>query len=311
MLKLEGKGRYNDAVEMTEPYMLERVYFNDPSGMIRDRILDQFVQMLQYTTVPDKERQEIIQLLSLISYKMLAVWTHDQRYEVMEKKRIAEAEANPQDRRLDKPIRFEHAQDMYIELDEFLVQVKSTLDYMVKILHYTFGFKFEADLHSFHKNGLAIAKLLRNNTKKDEQAQRTARYLIKFIESEPHQLFLKAIIDARNAMNHFQGGGLSPMQFVVVSVIDTEGKQTLYRPSFGLGGESNPIKLVMIGIQGFIWEFVEYFLGIALAGLMPGHGLHWMDHDDPHRGRWQVWPISKFQGLAARGELPPDPYRSG
>jgi hypothetical protein len=285
-------------MEGEEGYLLERVYIKDPSGMVRDRILEQFVQMLRYTNVTPKQRQEIIQLLSLISYKMLAIWTHDQRYKRMEMMRIVAAEADPQDRRSDKPIVFEHAHDMYIELDEFLVQVKSTLDYMVKMLHYTFGFGFDGQLHSFHKNGLAIVNLLKRNTKQDERTQKAAAYLIKFIEREDHQHFLKAIIDARNAMNHFQDGGLSPMEFVVVSVINKEGEQTLYRPRFGDGeGESVEIKTVMLGIQGFIWDFVEYFLGLALAPLMSDHGLRWLDHDDPHRGRWEVWPMSRFQEL--------------
>lgn len=292
-------------MSQNEGYMLERVYFNDPSGMIRDRILDQFVHMLQYTTLAPKKQQEIIQLLSLISYKMLAIWTHDQRYDSMEKKRIAAAEANPQDRRLDKPIVFEHAQDMYIELDEFLVQVKSTLDYLVKILHYTFGFGFDGQLHSFQRNGMGIVNLLKRNTKQDERTKKAANYLIKFIENEDKQAFLKGIIGARNAMNHFQDGGLSPMSFVVVSVIDKEGKQTLHRPTFGDGIDNRAeIKTVMLEIQGFIWEFVEYFLGLSLAPLMPDHGLHWLDQEDPHKGRWEVWPMSRFQELADRGELP-------
>ncbi len=296
----------DETKELDVPYILERVYFHDPSGMIRDRILDQFVQMLQYTTLDETKKQDITQLLSLISYKMLAIWTHDQRYDAMEKKRIDAAEANPQDRRrADRSIVFEHAQDMYIELDEFLVQVKSTLDYMVKILHWTFGFGFDGQLHSFQKNGMGIVKLLKNNVPKDDWNQKAAGFLIRFIENKNYQAFLTAIIGARNAMNHFQDGGLSPMSFVVVSMIDPEGKQTLYRPTFGdRGSESVVIKTVMIGIQGFIWEFVEHFLGLAIAPLMPDHGIYWNQHDDPRKGRWEVWPMSKFQELVDSGVLP-------
>ncbi|GAC1668454.1 MAG: hypothetical protein NVS9B4_24380 [Candidatus Acidiferrum sp.] len=102
----------------------------------------QFFQMAQKTYMSEKERGDVFDLLHVITLKFVSVWTHDQRFDKREKEMIATSEGDPIDRRQNKPMGIASGQELYIEWDGFLVQCKSVLDHMVKILHYTIGLKF-------------------------------------------------------------------------------------------------------------------------------------------------------------------------
>jgi hypothetical protein len=217
--------------------LVQRQMFEDPSGGIfNKRLMLQFFQMAQQTNMTEKERGDVFDLLYVITLKFVSVWTHDQRFAKRETEMIAASEADPIDRRQNKPMRIASGQELYIEWDGFLVQCKSVLDHMVKILHYTIGLKFSA-LTSFKDDGNGVIKVLKGNVGKNPPgARKAAQLLIKHILN--NQVWLKGMIEARDRMNHFQHGGMSPMAFGVASIIEKDGVQTLHRPRM------NPDQLV-------------------------------------------------------------------
>lgn len=102
-----------------------------PNGQINMRVLRTSVMSLEHTDLSDDEKQVILNTLVLSAKKLAAVWQHKARYAAMEDQLVAKAlkEAAVGDKNLYR----EHAQDLFIEFDEFLVQLKSSLDYLVKV----------------------------------------------------------------------------------------------------------------------------------------------------------------------------------
>jgi hypothetical protein len=286
--------------------LAQRQMFEDPSGGIfNKRLMLQFFMMTQNTNMTEKERGDVFDLLHVTTLKFVSVWTHDQRFDKREKEMIAAAEGNPIDRRKNVPMRFATGQDLYIEWDGFLVQCKSVLDHMVKILHYTMGLKFSG-LTSFKDDGNGIIKLLKGNVGKDPPgARKAAQLLIKHILA--NQEWLKGMIEARDRMNHFQHGGMSPMSFGVASVIERDGVQTLHRARL------NPdqlVKDVMSTLMNNLLEFIEYFLGISIAARAPDYAVQWNASDDPMQARWKMIHGAIVAHMIKTGQLDPNKIKT-
>ena len=125
--------------------LAQRQMSDDPSGGIfNKRIMFQFFMMAQNSNMSEEERGDVFGLLHVIALKFVSVWTHDQRFEKRQNEMLAASEADPVDRRINKPMRFASAQDLYIEWDGFLVQSKSELDHMINILHCTMNVSFSS-----------------------------------------------------------------------------------------------------------------------------------------------------------------------
>jgi hypothetical protein len=273
-------GQANKTMEIDATHLenlVQRQMFEDPSGGIfNKRIMLQFFQMAQNTNMPEKERADVFDLLHVITLKFVSVWTHDQRFDKKEKEMIAATEANPIDRRKNVPMRIVSGQELYIEWDGFLVQSKSVLDHMVKILHYGLGIQF-SNLTSFKDDGNGIIKILNGNVGANPpNKRRAAKLLIKHIQN--NQDWLKGMIEARDRMNHFQHGGMSPMAFGVASIIEKDGIQTLHRPRMT---PDQIVKEVMTTLMNNLLEFIEYFLGISIAVRAPDYAVQWHVTDDP------------------------------
>jgi hypothetical protein len=238
--------------------------------------------------------------LPVIALKFVSVWTHDHRYEVREREMITACEANPTDRRNNVPMRFASAQDLYIEWDGFLVQCKSVLDHMINILHYTLNISFSS-LASFKDNGSAIINILKRNVGGNPPSKKkAAALLIKHIEN--NQDWLKGMIEARDRLNHFLHGGMSPMTFGVASIIEKDGVQTLHRPRI------NPnlsVKEVMTTLLNNGLEFIEYFLGISIAVRAPDSAVQWRSSEDPMKPRWNMIHGAIVQQMINSGQIDP------
>jgi hypothetical protein len=260
----------------------------------------QFFEMGAKSNMTEGERADVFDLLHVIALKFAAIWTHDHRYEVREKELTAASEADPVDRRKNVPMRFASAQDLYIEWDGFLVQCKSVLDHMVNILHYTLGINFSS-LTSFRNNGTGIINVLKRNVGGTPPGKKkAAALLIKHIEN--NQDWLKGMIEARDRMNHFLHGGMSPMAFGVASIIEKDGIQTLHRPMLT---KDLILKDVMKTVMSNVLEFIEYFMGISIAVRMPDYAVQWLNSEDPTRPRWNVVHASIVQQMVASGQIDP------
>lgn len=278
--------------------LVQRQMFADPTeGIFNKRIMLQFFQMAQQSNMTEKERADVFDLLHVIALKFVSIWTHNQRYDKRERELIAACEANPSDRRENKPMRFESAQDLYIELDGFLVQCKSVLDHVCNILHYTMGISFSS-LSTFGDNGNKIIKILKCNA--PGPAKKAAKELIRFIDD--NQEWSKLMIDARDRMNHFSHGGIPVMSFGVACIIETDGVKKVHRPQMN---PAQTVKEVMDMLLDNVLHFVEYFLGIALCVRMPGHGVKWNNSDDPTKPRWSVIPEVIIDQMLRTGQIDP------
>jgi hypothetical protein len=261
--------------------------FVDPTGgALRSRVIAQFAEMLAVSDLSIEHREAITELLIVIALKFTAVWTHDQRYKAREIELIAEAEKAPIDWRTDKSVNLVTAQELYLEFDGFVVQLKSALDHMMNVLHYTLGISFAA-LTTFSKGGDHVISLLVNNVAADGPRHKAiAARLVKVVQN--NQDWLKELIDARDRMNHFRHGGLSPKSFVVFVMIDSQGTKTLHRPEMS----KEATKDLMDTLLKKLLEFVEYFIGVAIAARLPKHGLQWnvQADSDFEIPRWTLGP---------------------
>ena len=280
--------------------LAQRQMFDDPSGGIfNKRIMFQFFMMAQNSNMSEKERGDVFDLLHVIALKFVSVWTHDQRFEKRQNEMLAASEAQPVDRRINKPMRFASAQDLYIEWDGFLVQSKSVLDHMINILHYTMNVSFSS-LSTFGDNGNKIINILKRNA--PFHCKNAAAALVKHIER--NQEWLKSMIDARDRMNHFIHGGINPQSFGVAVIIEKDGVKRHHVPRFN---ETQTAKEVMTNLLGMLLEFVEYFMGISMACRMPSYGVQWNSSDDPLKARWSMVPSVILQHLMDTGQLKDKP----
>ncbi len=248
--------------------LVQRQMYEDPSGGIFNmRVMLQFFEMSSKSNMTEVERASLFDLLHVIAQKFAAIWSHDQRYAACENKMIAESESKPTDRRRNEPMRFKSGQELYIELDGFLVQCKSVLDHMVVILHYTLGVSFSS-LSTFGDNGNKIIKILapKNISANPPARRKAAKLLNEHIEE--NQDWLKGMINARDRMNHFTSGGIPPMSFGVASIIENDGVQTLHRP--GMTKEITVKEYMTLTMENILF-FIERFMGLAMLPRLPDY----------------------------------------
>src|SRR5438552_3416221 len=101
-----------------------KTLFNDPTpdGFINLRYVIHMVGIAQnYTDFSDAEFDEFVKHLLLVAKKLVATWSHMNRYIQIEDALIAAEEKNPPIETLDIQ-HISYSQDLFLELDEFLVQ---------------------------------------------------------------------------------------------------------------------------------------------------------------------------------------------
>lgn len=184
--------------------------FDDPSGgVINLRYLKRMLDSLSYLNIDENEQKELLSLFLLVSVKLSSVWNHKSNYERIENDLIGRAKSKPLIAgRIDNQI--DLSQELFDEFDEYLVQVKSCIDHLVKVLAIIYGKRIWT-LRSFSGKGNDVIKALKNNT--PAKLKTFAPSLQKLIED--HQIWLTEIISARDRINHFIDGGINFESFVV------------------------------------------------------------------------------------------------
>jgi hypothetical protein len=179
--------------------LLKIKIFEDLSdGVINGRINTRFaLEALQFLEISNERKSEFQEFINLFSIKLCALWSHYLRYKA-ETERL----------RADPPIvtltdeasgEVIYSQTLFIEFDEFLVQLKSSLDYLsyVPAIFYgegrwtlkTFGHKGEKFFNALERS------LPKNDHQWVEDFKKT--YLPKF------QPYIDKAIDMRDSLNHF------------------------------------------------------------------------------------------------------------
>lgn len=259
-----------------------RLMFQDPSGgAINGRILTGIMlPVAQYATGKEKEKKEFMDLLVVLALKLAAVWTHLQRFKEEEDRLIADGRTKPIDVQGKEDIKLTTAQQLYLEFDGFLVQFKSTLDYMTKTLSFGLGLPFSS-LNTFGDKGNVVRNMLTRNLPNNLKG--VGKILSDYIES--NQDWLSTAIDLRDRTNHYKDGGILLKAFVV-AVGNDHGKEIISTPSFQDG---NTLRAGISNLYENLLEFVDYFVGVAILPRIAPRAMKRIPEnpDKPNGPRWE------------------------
>lgn len=200
-----------------EPPFFAIQLFDDPTpnGLINQRYAQHMLALIHETDISDEEGMEALNLVFLVAKKLAAAWKHKATYTTLEDSLIEKARANPL-RKGQQTGHVEVSQDLFIEFDEFLVQVKSCLDHVVKFPALFVGKKVWA-LRTFSDKGQGVLNAIeRNIPKKYGRRAENLDYWVKH-----HMSWMGAPIDARDKINHFIDGGINFHSFTIFSREDS------------------------------------------------------------------------------------------
>ncbi len=250
----------------TMPIRYENL-FNDPTpnGYINQRFVFTMMRIAQDSTdFTDEEFIEFVKELLLIAKKLVAVWKHKQRYEEIEDALIKIEENNEPIEKLDLQ-HISYSQDLALEVDEFLVQLKSTLDYLAKFPRAIIGNGFPY-LHTFGDKGGAVIKAMKNNLPKKWEKH---GIIVKDWLLVDHRPWLEMAIDARDKLNHYKDGGLDDKAFLVAKTT-VNGKTQVIVPHWV---ENLTIREYLNNVWFNLFTLVEQFtVGFLVMRFKEGIG---------------------------------------
>lgn len=220
-----------------------------PNGIINLRYVQTMIRIAELTDLKPEEKEQFINLVLLIGKKLVATWKHYHNYETIEDQLIKQVEEGEI---LEKqPVqRISYSQDLFLEMDEFLVQFKSTLDYLVKLPVPIVGKRW--NLSTFGDKGGVVRKALRRNLPKEYA--NTAKMIEEQV-LDLHKGWLPMAIEARDKLNHLLEGGADFRGMLVVKMMK-DGKETICVP---LWDEQNTARHVMKIIFYNLLKLVEDF----------------------------------------------------
>jgi hypothetical protein len=143
-------------------FRLDEVFYDPtPDGIINQRLVFTMTKIAELTDFGHEEKQEFINLLLLIGKKLVSVWKQLQEYKMEEDRLIRVAK---QSEAIQKQAiqRISYSLDLFLAHDLFLVQTKSTLDYLVKVPIPILG-RNVWPLRTFTGHGEGVMKALDRN----------------------------------------------------------------------------------------------------------------------------------------------------
>lgn len=238
-----------------------KTLFQDPTpdGYINLRYVLHMMSIGQnYTDFTDAEFDEFVKHLLLVAKKMVATWRHLARYEEVETALIEVEKTNPPLEKLDLQ-HISYSQDLFLELDEFLVQLKSTLDYLAKLPLAIVGKGNWPYLHTFGNKGGTVLKALRNNVPKKWVNQAKVIEEMVFPKYQP---WLDMVIASRDRTNHFKDGGVEAEVFLVAKTT-VNGEERIVVPMwFDNLTVREYIGHAWHNLMGFVEQFTIAFLAM-------------------------------------------------
>ena len=167
-----------------------------PNGIICQRFVPQLLELAKSTDFSDDEANLFLRILILVAKKLAFVWKHKSAFQQLEKKLVAELTARGEQGQM--PQGQDSSEDLFMEFDEFLVQVKSTLDYLVKIPVPIVGQNIWS-LRTFGEKGDRVRRALKNLPKQ----YRAKAAIINTRLIQAHKDWLHMVIEARDKQNHY------------------------------------------------------------------------------------------------------------
>lgn len=261
-------------------------FLRDPTqGRIDKRIVQRMTTIAHnYTELTVAEKREFDAILLRTALKLVAVWNHLDRYRILEDELIAAAKKRgPIDETGIKML--EYSQDLFIEIDEFLVQVKSALDHLVHITAPILGKTWKGEtwkFWTFHEKGQQVSKALSNNVPKSHRP----RALSIKKELDRHEPWLTGIINMRDRFNHLKEGGFDIDRLKVYRQA-VNGETKLQVPMWD---EALTVRRVLETSWISLLQFTEDFIALFLSfRIVPELGMiHEIVDHQSNESPWQV-----------------------
>jgi hypothetical protein len=201
---------------MTEPsgFQVMQIFHDPtPNGLINNRIVSAMLDIAtRHTTLSEEEKEHFLRILLLVARKMVSVWNHKERYIAEQDRLIAAVSSGglfP-----GTSVNLSLSQELFSEFDEFLVQIKSTLDHLVKLPVPMLG-RNVWNLRTFGSKGEDVLNALKHNL--PEKYKHTAKAFEKVV-FRAHRPWLEQTIKLRDQVNHYLDGGLPVNAFGVFKV---------------------------------------------------------------------------------------------
>jgi hypothetical protein len=217
--------------------------FNDPTpnGLINLRYLNRMMALATLTDLSSEELQQFKNIILLISKKLAAVGRHFNTYTEVQRRLVEEAKKSSP---VGEQSVVSYSQDLFLEFDEFLVQVKSALDYLVRVPLPIIGGAWTIGL--FGKRGKTVIAALADS-------------LI-----SGHLGWLEATIQARDMMNHCLDGGFQFESFIVCKV-SNNGDEYIHVPQLTDDMTiHNIIEITWINLLSLVEDFTAGFLAFRM-----------------------------------------------
>lgn len=231
----------------------------NPDRLIYLRIFEPFITLAMMTDFTDAEGDRYFRIMNLTCRKLCSVRAHLDRYKAEQANAVAELHEAKAQRPDIKYI--DDSQAMFNEFDEFVVQVKSTLDHLAHIPVPVFG-ENVWNMYTFGEKGEVLKSALLRSVSQKKFGGGIAVIVKHLFDDAGQQSWLEATIDARHKITHYQRGGIPIETFAVF--LKPAGAVQL--PEFA---ENQTIEQFM----EIVWErlvfFVEDFLALFLALRLP------------------------------------------
>jgi hypothetical protein len=267
--------------------------FSDPSpdAIVNLRVAQPLIGILARLELAEGDRDFALDLLVLVCKKLVGAWRHLDAYTQSEARLMEEESARDLDR-VDDVASVTFSQDLFLEFDEFLVQVKSTLDYVVKIPVPIVG-RDTWRVHTFGDKGERVLKAAKGCLRAADR-----RIMVPYLRRllGDHKAWLTDTIAARDRINHFLEGGV-PYEYFLVRKVRTREGDTILVPKWS---PDMPLREAMRRIWWRLIALVEDFAGGFMILRMP-HGLglfHEAVADGVARSPWKVVPDAVGEKLA-------------
>lgn len=240
------------AAEPKRPSWVTARLFSDPTrGIINRRILANPVVLSKATDLTEEEKERLVRLLTLVARKLASVWLHFRRYSDIQAELVKALEdaASIDSEVLD----LGYSQELFLEFEEFLHQVKSTLDHAVKVPAVFLGTKVWS-LTTWGQKGKRVEKAIKNNLPK--QYRHHAPGIIDLV-MKPHREWLPDVIGARDKVSHYLQGGVDFELFAV----HPEGEGSIRVPMWS---DDQSVAEFMEVIWGNLLRLTEDFIHVFL-----------------------------------------------
>ncbi|MBI1982649.1 MAG: hypothetical protein HYS61_00435 [Acidobacteria bacterium] len=228
-----------------------------PNGLLNSRFLKGSLDISSRMELSQEEQEQVLVVLVLVARKLASMYQHKAKFQDVLASLVTRVEAR---RPPDPPFaeEIELSQDLFIEFDEFLVQLKSALDHVVKVLVPILGAR-RWTIRTFAKRGDGVIRAL-ESASPSEYRERSFAIIEHLIR--PNQEWIQMSIDARDRLNHFLDGGISWEYFGVCQT--AEG--VIQTPKWAA---DQTLDQLMEIVWANAFRFCEDFVAFSLAMRLP------------------------------------------